>query len=353
MPGVVFVDVSQSTGCRGVGLRMRYNESMKNKLIGLVVLVVVFGGAFWAYKNKVAIPYVSAPADEVSPSETKQPATYKPLSAPAKTQGTAVFVIKDAGVSLDTIASIMLSVKEVSVLSAKGWISISKTPKQYDLIKLYGSGAAELLAEANLESGTYNQIRLMVDKVSVTTKAGVTKDAKLPSGDLKIVGPLVIEKGKTSGITLDFIASKSLHTTGKGEYIFAPVIQADTKTSVFVQRIGSKIELIGGEQKFSAALGMDEGGGLKVGFELDKGATLELVGSVIKIVPRGESAVSAKITAEAALESAIGGAHITSAISIKLTTKGSQKVWRIVGVKDLGVVIVYIDAVTGAFVGTE
>ncbi len=319
-----------------------------------MVLLVIIGGTFWAYKDKLATKYPSLPipTGEVSPSGTKQPA-YKPLPIPSGTQGTAVFVIKDAAVSLDSIASIMLTVKEVSISGPKGWKTISKTAKQYDLLKLYASGAAELLAEANLDSGTYNQIRLMIDKATVTPKNGVAQDAKLPSGDLKIIGPIVVEKGKTSGITLDFVAAKSLHTTGKGEYIFAPVIQAETKTSVFVQRIGNKIELIGGEQKFAATLGMDEGGGLKVGFEFEKGAVLELVGNVIKIVPRSESAASAKVTAETALDSAIKGGYVTSAISIKLTTKNNIQVWRVIGVKDLGVAIIYIDASTGAFVGAE
>ena len=324
---------------------------MKNKYLIIVIALVVVGG-LWAYKSRLTKQYEPAPMGGVSSGGAKQPA-YKPLAVPSGNQGTAVFVIKDAGVSLDTIASITITVKEVSISGPKGWKVISKTLKQYDLLKLYASGAAELLAEANLEAGTYNQIRLMVDTVIVTPKNGVAKEAKLPSGELKIIGPLVVEKGKASGITLDFVAAKSLHTTGKGEYIFAPVIQTETKTSVFVQRIGNKLEFIGGEQKFTATLGMDEGGGLKVGFELDKGAVLELVGNVIKIVPRSESAASAKITAEAALDSATKGGYVTSAISIKLTTKNNVQVWRVVGVKDLGVVIVYIDASTGAFVGAE
>lgn len=77
-----------------------------------------------------------------------------------------------------------------------------------------------------IEVGHYTQIRMDVESVKATID-GKDKDVFLPSGKLKIVvvGSFEIEAEKTTILTLDFDADKSLVFLGSGEVNFKPVIK--------------------------------------------------------------------------------------------------------------------------------
>ena len=229
-----------------------------------------------------------APSGAVQSSGAKAPAT----AAPVGNQGKVVFGIKDRAVSLGDIAAINISVKEVMVHGAEGWVSVSKAPKTYDLVFLHSHGAMEFLAEANLEAGTYQQIRLIVDKVLIAKKGEAFREAKLPSGDIKLAGLLVIEKGRTSGVVVDFLGDKSVHITGSGQYIFSPVIRLDTRTEAAIQRLKQSetfpnglLEIFGGLTKFSGTFAMDGTGAMKLNGEgFGPWENLEIQDGKIKIL---------------------------------------------------------------------
>lgn len=184
-------------------------------------------------------------------------------------KGRVIFAVKDAAEAVNA-TSIMITIDKVEVHSAtQGWVTVSNAAKQYDLLKLKASGAAELLADVNLPVDTYDQIRLNISRVDVTVD-GKTEQAKLPSNSLKIVGKVVVTANTTSAVTLDFIADRSLHSTGSGRFILSPVVKLETRSNATVEVSGdNRVSVSGGEIDADEAFGMDEKGETKVDFELD------------------------------------------------------------------------------------
>lgn len=214
---------------------------MKNKnivILAVLVLVLIVGAYFLNQKN-------------------------------ASAQGKVVVGITDATSNIEGVSSVLITVNKVEIHSAgSGWTTVSNETKQYDLLVLKQSGAVSLLANANIDVGTYDQIRLMISKV-IVVKNGVEQEAKLPSGELKIVGNIVVNADKTSSIVFDFIADKSLHITGNGKFIFAPVIKVNKRSDVTVElKSNDEVDIKDGEEENDENVGMDSKGEVKRDFEL-------------------------------------------------------------------------------------
>lgn len=328
-------------------------KNTKNYLIIGVILILAFIGFILFYRSSQPAPTTT--------TEKGTPPVSGGTTVTTKNPARVVFAVSDTSASLDTIQSIFLTVNEVRVHSAtKRWIVVSQTPKQYDLLLLRREGKAALLADFKLDAGTYDQMRLSVSKVQVVKKTGESVEAKLPSKELKITGDLIVEARGNSGVLFDFVAAKSLHTTGSGKFIFAPAMKVKTLTSVTSFQIlpnerihDQSVEFVGGNPKFIADLGMDENGIIKINFVLDPAANLEIVKDTIRIIPKGENQASLKVGAEAALDLAIQSGKLDSALSIRTVTRNGKLVWQIVGLKNTEIAIVYIDVATGAVVETE
>ncbi|MDO8515952.1 MAG: DUF4382 domain-containing protein [bacterium] len=212
------------------------------------------------------------------------------ISVPATGQGRAVIGVSDAAMDMQGVSSVMITVDKVEVQSAaQGWVTVSSASKQYDLLQLKQSGAVALLADVNLPVGTYNQIRLAISKVDVTFN-GTTQRAKLPSETLKIVGRLVVEDGKTATAVLDFKADKSLHATGNGRFVIAPVVNFKTKSDVSVEvKSDNTLKIDGGKDEDEVNVGMDEHGEIKNNFELGVSAKIEIdVNEVIQVIGKND-----------------------------------------------------------------
>ena len=232
------------------------------------------------------------PAPPPTPSAVTPPGGAK---KPSGSQGRILFTLSDAAVAMDTLDSILMAVNEVSVHSpGTGWVTVLKIPKQVDLLKLYRENKSVILSDTYLNAGSYSQIRLLIGTIAVTPRGSAPEagiEAKLPSKEIKIVGKLEVAKGQTSAVEFDFMADKSLHKTGNGKYIFAPVVKIDTKSDVDNVQITQNtiikdktVEIFGGLQKFTAIFGMDETGELKQNFSFGPYANLELDGDKIKII---------------------------------------------------------------------
>ncbi len=228
---------------------------MQNKSLILVAIVVVaVGGAlFFSSQNKGG------------------------MSVPPAGQGKAVIGISDGTTDIKNVTSIVITVDKVEVQTAgQGWTTVSNGTKTYDLLQLKQTGAVALLADVNLPVGTYDQIQLTISKVEVTA-GGKVQEAKLPSGTLKIAGRLVVEDGKTATAVLDFKADKSLHETGNGQFILAPVVNIQTKSDASVnEQSDETLKIEGGKSEDDKNVGMDEHGDIKDNFELDASATIQI-----------------------------------------------------------------------------
>jgi hypothetical protein len=113
------------------------------------------------------------------------------------------------------------------------------------------------------------------------TAAGKTQDAKLPSNTLRIVGRLTVVSDQTSTMVLDLMLAKSLHLTGSGQYIFAPVLKFQTKANTSVNVDSSeRVRASGGRMDDEHAFGMDEKGEMHVDFELPANLKIDASGMI-------------------------------------------------------------------------
>ena len=102
------------------------------------------------------------------------------------------------------------------------WVNISNETQIFDLIQL--QNATDVLGEVNLSAGWYTQIRLHVEKALVTID-GVKYDLKIPSKNVKLITPFLVQDNETLLLTLDFDVQKSVHKTGCDKYIMKPTIK--------------------------------------------------------------------------------------------------------------------------------
>ena len=194
----------------------------------------------------------------------------------ANAKGRLVMGLKDPSSGMGSVSSVKITLESVKVHSdSKGWVNLSTTQRTFDLLELNSSGVIALLADVNLSTGSYNQVRLDISKVTVTDSEGV-HEAKLPSNELKITGDLEIKENMTSTAVFDFSASESLHQTGNGKYILTPVIQLETTDEATVNLTASTLVVTSGKARAIVKAGMGADGVMRVGIILPPGAVLEI-----------------------------------------------------------------------------
>lgn len=104
---------------------------------------------------------------------------------------------------------------------------------QIDLLALNGGISAQLLADETVPAGKYNWLRLMVKAEDNVTDSyimvdGHQHDLSIPSSaqtGLKLNRSFVVAADGESNFTIDFDLRKSVHKTGKGEYILRPTLR--------------------------------------------------------------------------------------------------------------------------------
>lgn len=194
-------------------------------------------------------------------------------SDPAETTGTFNVKITDAPADFDAVN---ITFSEVSVNQSGGSaIVVSDSTQTINLIE-WSNGNSTPLGSIELEAGTYNQIRLIIDSASVIID-GVVSTVKVPSGaqtGLKLTHQFTMEVGSTYDLMIDFDASRSVVRTGPSAnptYSLKPTIRlvsvattgsisgtvtnpanipvalamsgADTVTTVFVDTLSGKFQL--------------------------------------------------------------------------------------------------------------
>lgn len=192
-------------------------------------------------------------------------------------QGKVIFSITDAAANMRGVTAVRLTVDKIEMHSqTENWVTVSNDTKTFDLLALKASAMAKLAAESTVAAGTYNQIRLQVQKI-VVVKNGVESEAKLPSNELKLSGIFKVGANATTSITLDVIADLSLHLTGSGKFIFAPVVKLESRSNAEV-RIGpdGAVTISGGQVDVNIMIGMDLKGEEKADFKVDADSKLEV-----------------------------------------------------------------------------
>ncbi len=114
-----------------------------------------------------------------------------------------------------------------------GWVVISEPQERYNLLELI-NGAQEVLGEAELDEGTYRQIRLILGNNNTIVVDDSTYQLKTPSAQqsgLKLNIDAEIQEGLITTLALDFDVKRSIVKRGRGQskvepYLLKPVIRA-------------------------------------------------------------------------------------------------------------------------------
>lgn len=146
--------------------------------------------------------------------------------------GTGGMVVKlhDAPAIYDEVN---ISVARVEVNNTanedEGWTVISEPNQTYDILELV-NGDFAVLADVELEAGTYEQIRLILNDENTVVINGETFDLFVPSGaqtGLKLNIDAEIREGIVYTLLLDFDANRSVVPRGStGLFNLKPVVRA-------------------------------------------------------------------------------------------------------------------------------
>lgn len=218
--------------------------------------------------------------------------------APVPAMGKAIFYVSDAAVEMGAVSSVQITVDSLRVHSQGGaWTTVSTNAQSYDLLQLKAAGAGKLLAQADLNAGTYDQVELNISKVVVVDAQG-SHEAKLPSSKLQVKTVMEVKAGTTATANFDFIADESLHITGEGKYILAPVVQTETRSNAEVQvAANNEVRVSGGKGVVQVRVGMDAEGNVGTGLQLSPDAVLSIEASGKVVQVKGQATVTGTIKA--------------------------------------------------------
>ncbi len=153
-------------------------------------------------------------------------------TAPETGTGTLEVRLHDAPGDYEQVNVFIERVEVNRAEDEEGWIVLNEPKQQYNLLELV-NGVYEVIGEAELEPGTYNQIRLILsaDNNNVVID-GEQKSLMIPSGQqtgIKLNVDAEIREGIQYVLLLDFDVDRSVVTTGQGDnpgYLLKPVIRA-------------------------------------------------------------------------------------------------------------------------------
>jgi len=113
-----------------------------------------------------------------------------------------------------------------------GWIPVVDTEDPIDVNLLNATGTqAAFLAEANLTSGTYTQLAVVVDDAYGIDNNGSRVDITVPSGVGRIVQSFEVPNGEEAQIVIDLELDRALTESGQG-WKLTPVFGKTTVNTV-------------------------------------------------------------------------------------------------------------------------
>lgn len=166
---------------------------------------------------------------------------YKPGKAP---EGNLLLTVSDPSVDIAGVKNLYITVDQITLDD----IVISTEQKIYDLLHLRDTGERQVLAVRTVPPNSYNRVKLQVSSASVTMVDGSNVPVKVPSGEVKFTGPIIVESGNVTIIDFDFNAAESLHLvqTGADKYILRPVVITEVRNGAKARIGGNTAELTGG-----------------------------------------------------------------------------------------------------------
>lgn len=198
-----------------------------------IVLIIGCGGG-GATTPRVTNPTVVATLAPTTTAPTSLPATpdlvledTKRLQSTPGEDNTGTLEIRVTDQPTDAVSSILVTVENIEVHSSggqgnSGWQTVVEGPHQFDLMKLMG--IEDVLGSTPLEPGRYQQIRFDVVYAVIAVR-GNLRQARVPSGKIRLVGGFEVTAGVTTIVTLDIDAEKSVvFRPGLGPHL-VPVVK--------------------------------------------------------------------------------------------------------------------------------
>ncbi len=197
-------------------------------------------------------------------------------------KGKTVFTITDAAADMNSVTSVKMKIDNIKVYSeSKGWTTVSSDTRTYDLLELKAESRNALIANVEMEEGTYSKMELEISEVLVVDSNG-THQTKLPSNKMTLEGQLIVEKSSTSTVSFDVLLDESLHTTQEGEYVMAPVIDLETRSKAEVNLASENdVKVYGGKVTTDVQIGMDINGNVGIGLKIPTNVVLSINGGII------------------------------------------------------------------------
>jgi len=158
-------------------------------------------------------------------------------TSPDAGTGTMEVRMHDAPADFEEVNIFVERVEVNRTESDQGWQTISEPNQVYNLLELV-NGAYEVLGEAELEAGTYRQIRLIINQEGThVVENGEVKNLTVPSGaqtGVKINVNAEILPDIRYVLLLDFDADRSVVSTGQSPvgYLLKPVIRASSLAEI-------------------------------------------------------------------------------------------------------------------------
>ncbi len=150
-----------------------------------------------------------------------------PLDPAART-GRFKVLMTDAPAHVEAVTLVVAEVRGHRAGDADGsWQLLSSDTAQVDLLAL-SNGVFTPLADAVVDAGAWDGVRLLLTDGCTVTVDGVTHPLKVPSGmqsGLKLDGRFTVPAGGVLALQLDFDAARSLHSTGNGAWMLQPVVR--------------------------------------------------------------------------------------------------------------------------------
>jgi hypothetical protein len=113
-------------------------------------------------------------------------------------------------------------------------ITILQEERHIELLSISRSDPV-VLSNVSVEPGTYKELRLVLKDNSTIKVDGEVHPIKIPSGSqsgLKLKGPFVIPRGKLFRLTIDFVASESVHWNKGQGWMLKPVLQISNDAEI-------------------------------------------------------------------------------------------------------------------------
>lgn len=192
--------------------------NFRNKIFGLIALLVAFGLTACSNGDGTGTMRVSL---------TDAPADYAEVNIEIHQ-----VLVKDNDDDEDDLDE--TEDMDEEELEDAGWKVVFNDTITVNLLD-YQNGATLDLGEVELETGRYNQVRLVLgDENNVVLNNGNTFQLDTPSGQTsgyKLLVQADIEEDQVYDLVIDFDASRSIVVTGNGSYKLKPVLKTANLTA--------------------------------------------------------------------------------------------------------------------------